>query len=152
MPQFEAEVILPRPVAEVFDFFCRPANLVRLSPPELNMQLLEAPERLGLGSRIVLKTRRWGIPQRMAAEITVFEPGVRFVDEQREGPFRRWVHGHHFETVPDGTRVTDRIEYEPPGGVLGLLLTGRLIERELKGMFDYRQQKLRELLGREGGG
>jgi ligand-binding SRPBCC domain-containing protein len=136
-----------RPVAEVFDFFAQPANLVRVSPPELHMRLVEGPERLALGSRITLKGRRWGIPHRVVSEVTAFEPGVRFVDEQRRGPFARWVHSHRFEAVPEGTLVHDQIEFEPPGGVLGLLITARRIESELAAIFAYREKKLRELLG-----
>jgi len=147
MPIFEAAMCFARPVAEVFAFFIRPANLLRVSPPELHMRLVEGPEQLQLGSRLTIAGRRWGLPQRMVSEVTVFEPNVRFVDEQREGPFRHWVHRHHFEAVADGTRVTDRIDYEPPGGALGLLITARFVERDLRWLFDYREQKLHELLG-----
>lgn len=146
MPVFEAEILLPRPLDFVFDFFCRPANLLALAPPELKMDLIEAPERIEQGSRIVLRTRRWGITQQLAGEVTVWEPGIRFVEEQREGPFRKWAHHHFFEEVGESTQVRDRIEYEGPGGALGLLMTARLIESELQQMFAYRQQKLQELM------
>lgn len=146
MPVFETSVLLPSPLDAVFDFFCRPANLVALAPPELNMKLIEAPERIELGSRIILQTRRWGITQRMVGEVTVWEPGTRFVEEQREGPFRKWVHHHLFEKVGESTRVRDRIEYEGPSGALGLLMPARMIESELQQMFAYRQNKLQELM------
>ena len=48
--------------------------------------LVEGPEQLSLGSRITVQGRRWGIPQRIVSEVTAFEPNVRFVDEQRQGP------------------------------------------------------------------
>jgi ligand-binding SRPBCC domain-containing protein len=147
MPFFEATVCLPRPVTEVFDFFIQPANLLRVTPPELHMRLVEGPERLQFGSRITFQGRRWGIPQRIVSEVTVFQPEVVFVDEQRRGPFRKWVHQHRFEALPDGTRLTDQIEFEPPGGVLGLLVTARVLERDLQWIYAYRQEKLVELLG-----
>lgn len=148
MPIFETQQTFARPVAEVFDFFCRAANLVRVSPPELHMVLEEGPEVLELDSRLTLKGRRWGVPQRIVSKVTAFEPGVSFTDEQVEGPFRRWKHTHSFEALPaGGTRTTDRIEFEPPGGALGFLVTARFIEKDLKWVFEYRQQKLRELLG-----
>src|SRR5262245_14986371 len=132
MPQFEAVQSFPLPPTEVFEFFRRPANLIRVSPPELHMKLVEGPERVELGSRLVLAGRRWGVPQRVVSEVTAFEMDAVFVDEQREGPFRKWVHTHRFEAIPGGCRVTDRVEYEPPGGMLGLVVNAGFVERDLR--------------------
>jgi ligand-binding SRPBCC domain-containing protein len=147
MPVFEASRNYPRFVQEVFDFFRQPANLVRVSPPELHMRLAEGPERLQLGSRITLLGRRWGVPQRVVSEVTAYELDVFFVDEQRHGPFRKWIHTHRFEAIPGGTRVVDRIEFEPPGGMLGLMVTAASIERDLQWVFEFRSGKLKEILG-----
>ena len=147
MPVFEASQVLLRPVEEVFTFFRDPANLVRISPPELHMRLVEGPALLELGSRIVFQGRRWGIPQRVVSEVTAYDPPTMFSDAQVEGPFRKWVHTHRFEAVAGGTRVSDRVEYEPPGGLLGLVARPSLIERDLKWIFEYRTRKLAELLG-----
>jgi ligand-binding SRPBCC domain-containing protein len=147
MPVFEASQIVPRPVAEVFAFFRDPTNLVKISPPELHMRLVEGPPQLERGSRIVLKGRRWGIPQRVVSEVTDFEPPRTFTDVQVEGPFGKWAHTHRFEEVPGGTRLADRIDYEPPGGLLGRVVTAAMIERDLRGVFEYRSGKIKELLG-----
>ena len=147
MPVFESSQDVSRPVAEVFAFFRDPAHLVRISPPELHMRLVEGPPLIELGSRVVLKGRRWGIPQNIVSEITAFDTPVTFTDTQVEGPFRKWVHTHRFEAVAGGTRVSDRVEYEPPGGLLGLVARPSLIERDLKWIFEYRTRKLAELLG-----
>jgi ligand-binding SRPBCC domain-containing protein len=149
MPVFEASQVLPWPVAEVFAFFRDPANLVKISPPELHLSLVEGPGQIALGSRVVFRGRRWGIPQRMVSDITAFDAPVTFTDAQVEGPFRKWVHTHLFEEVAGGTRVSDRIEYEPPGGLLGLVAKAAVIERDLKWIFEYRTKKLAELLGAE---
>ncbi len=147
MPVFTATQTFARPIAEVFDFFCRPANLPRVSPPELHMTVEQAPEQLTLGSRLVVKGRRWGLSQRVVSQVVEFEANVRFVDVQVEGPFRKFRHAHLFEALPDGgTRATDRIDYEKPGGALGLIATQAFIEKDLRWIFDYRRQKLAELL------
>src|SRR5258708_20377055 len=109
MPVFEASHEFPRPVAEVFAFFRDPANLVRISPPELHMRLVEGPPLIELGSRVVLKGRRWGIPQRVVSEITAFDPPVVFADTQVEGPFGKCVHTHRLEAVPEGTRLNHHV-------------------------------------------
>lgn len=145
MPRFEMVESLSVPLARVFDFFSRPANLIRISPPELHFQLLSAPERLTLGARVALQGRRWGLSQRIVSEVTVWEPEMHFVDEQREGPFKQWIHTHCFEALSEGgTRVTDHIDYETPGGMLGFVITRRAVERDLKWIFEYRRNKLIE--------
>lgn len=147
MPQFQSTQTFPRPLAEVFAFFQRLANLELITPPELNLRVEEGPDLLQLGSRLRLRARRWGVPQVILSEIVAFEPNVSFTDRQIEGPFRQWSHTHRFEEVPEGTRVTDVIEYEPPGGLLGLVVSAGMIDRDLTWIFDYRRRKLAELLG-----
>jgi ligand-binding SRPBCC domain-containing protein len=147
MPRFETAQTLARKIEEVFDFFRRPANILRISPPDLNLQILEAPELLELGSRIVLQARRWGIAQKLASKVTAFEVNARFVDELQEGPFRKWVQTHRFETIPEGTRLTYQVDFEPPGGILGMMMKASAIERDLQAVSAFRAQKLQELLG-----
>jgi ligand-binding SRPBCC domain-containing protein len=146
MPHFEKTTILACPVAEVFEFLSRPANLVEVTPPEFNMHLVEGPERLVLGARIVLQGRRWGFSQRVVSKITALEPDRLLVDEQIEGLFKKWIHSHRLEEIPGGTRMIDTIEFEPPGGVVGLLLSADTIQTELEDLFVYRTQKFKELL------
>jgi ligand-binding SRPBCC domain-containing protein len=146
MPVFEASQVFPQSLEAVFDFFILPANLVKVSPPELNMKLIDGPERLALGSRVTLDGRRWGISQRIVSEVIDFQPGVAFTDAQTKGPFRKWIHRHTFAAVPAGTEVRDRIEYEPPRGMLGLVATVARIEADLKWIFGFRQQQLALLL------
>jgi ligand-binding SRPBCC domain-containing protein len=147
MPVFESSQLIARPIEEVFAFFRAPANLVMLSPGELHLRVVEGPVLIELGSRLVLKGRRWGIPQRMVSEITAFEVPFTFTDTQIEGPLRRWVHAHRFGSVAGGTQISDRIEYEPPGGMLGFMVTASRLERDLRWIFEYRSQKLIELFG-----
>ena len=144
---FSAEITLARPIEEVFDFFRRPANRVELAPPDLDLRLAEAPIQIELGSRVVVKVRRWGLRQTLTAEVIGFEPPTRIVEEQRGGPFRRWVHSHTFSATGEGTRLVESIDYEPPGGALGLLMTAAVIESELRRLYDYRRQRLRERFG-----
>jgi ligand-binding SRPBCC domain-containing protein len=146
MPHVEASTVLPHPVARVFDFLSVPANLIEVTPPEFSLRLVEAPERLHLGARIVLQTRSWGFSQRLVSEVTAFEPDHLLVDEQREGPFRKWIHAHLLEVVPQGTRMTDRIEFEAPGGMLGWMLSAETIRHELQELFAYRERRFKELL------
>src|SRR5438132_1083397 len=147
MPVFERTTLIPRPSAEVFAFLCNPANLSQVTPPDLNMRLVEAPAQLALGAQIVLQTRRWGFAQRIVSKVTAFETNRLLADEQIEGPFKKWIHTHLLEEAAGGTRMTDRIEFEAPGGLLGLVFTQDAIEGELQELFEYRTQKFEELFG-----
>jgi ligand-binding SRPBCC domain-containing protein len=147
MATFERTIDVARPVAEVFDFFSRPANLIVMSPPDLHLKLVSGPERVQLGSRVKVQGGAWGFSLTVENEVTAFEPPHRFTDEQRQGPLGKWVHTHRFEEIPGGTRIVDRIEFASPTGMLGMLVTEDMIEKELEGVFEYREKKVRELLG-----
>jgi nitrate reductase alpha subunit len=49
------------------------------------------------GAIIDYKIRIRGFPVRWKTEITAWEPPFRFVDEQRKGPYRQWIHEHRME-------------------------------------------------------
>lgn len=146
MPVFIQETDLTCPPAKVWEFLIRPANLVAISPPELNVQLAEGPEVLHLAARVTVVGQRWGLTQRMVSEVTRWEPGFLFVDEHRESPLRKWIHTHRLEGTATGTRLTDQIDFEPPGGMLGFMVTARKVLQELEAMFEYRTRRLKELL------
>ena len=148
MPTFEMSECYVASPARVFALFRRPAEPPALAPPELHLRLEEAPDELRLGSRLMVRGRRWGVTQRMVSEITAFEEGTLIVEEQRQGPFRSWKHTQRFApSVEGGVCITDVIEYEPPGGVLGRLATVETIRQELERALAYRRERLAELLG-----
>src|SRR2546425_1123712 len=138
MPVFETSVMLTRPPAEVFAWFAQPAQVILTAPPELSLRLEEAPQRLSLGARTVIVGRRWGISHRSLLEVTAFEEGRLLVEEQRQGPFRRWVQTHEFEPAEGGTRLRITVTFEPPGGILGLTVTEGFVRRELEWVFAHR--------------
>ena len=67
-----------------------------------------------------------------------------FGDQQLKGPYQRWVHSHEFEDLGDCTRVLDHVEYAVPGGSF---VERQLVRPELERIFDYRTERLLELLG-----
>src|SRR5689334_22115207 len=142
MPLFDASVVLTREPAVVFDWFSQPALMIATAPPELALRLIQAPERLSLGARVALAGRRWGVPHPATMEVTGFEPPSLLVEEQRQGPFRRWVPTHRFEPVNEGTLLKVRVDFEPPGGILGLTVTEAYVRRELEWIFAHRAERL----------
>jgi ligand-binding SRPBCC domain-containing protein len=150
MPQFVFSGVYPQPVSRVFAVFCRPANRVRLASTKLNMQLLAGPDCLRKGSRLTFRVRRYGLSQTIELEVTAFTPEEILIEEQVRGPFRSWRQCYRVETTPEGgTLLRETIEYEPPGGLLGLQITAKVIERDLRELYEQREPLLRQLLSDE---
>jgi ligand-binding SRPBCC domain-containing protein len=166
---FMTEQWVPFPVGRVFAFFADPQNLPRLMPAWQDARIdsleLHGPKGLqlpsdhgishvaGPGSRILLSFRPAPLSPirlRWLALIDEYVIDHHFCDLQVTGPFRYWRHCHlvnaemHGEVA--GTRVTDVVDYEWPGGSAIDLLGGRLQIRQL---FRSRQRKFLRLLGKE---
>jgi ligand-binding SRPBCC domain-containing protein len=141
--RFTSELWLPRPRDEVFQFFSDAANLEELTPPWLHFEIQTPTIVLRPGVRIDYRLRLYGVPLRWQSEITRWEPPDLFVDEQRRGPYRRWVHTHAFADERGGTRVSDAVEFEVPFG----WLAGGLVMRDVRRIFAFRAQALEKRFG-----
>jgi ligand-binding SRPBCC domain-containing protein len=138
---------LPRPRAAVFPFFADAANLEAITPPWLGFRILTpGPIVMGPGTLIDYRIRWRFVPLRWRTAITVWEPPVRFVDEQVRGPYRLWRHTHTFAEVSGGTAMTDVVEYALPLGPLGRLMHRFIVERDLAAIFDYRREQVLKLV------
>ena len=139
-----AECVLPRPLDEVFDFFSKAENLEKLTPPWMHFKIITpTPVEMRVGTIIDYRIKVRYMPLKWRSEITVWEPGVRFVDEQRRGPYRYWRHEHRFAEVDGGTQVVDHIEYGVPGGSL---VHRTMVRPDLVKIFAYRETQQRKLL------
>lgn len=140
------ELWLPHQPQDVFPFFADAFNLERLTPPSLGFQVLTPPPiEMKVGTLIDYRVRLRGIPMRWQSEITEWEPPHRFVDEQRRGPYRMWIHEHTFTSQDGGTMAKDTVQY----AVLGGAIVQRLfVASELKRIFQYRNAALKDHFSR----
>jgi ligand-binding SRPBCC domain-containing protein len=146
----ETQLWLPRPVSEVFSFFADAGNLQELTPPWLNFQILTPrPIEMGEGTIIDYKLYIRGIPIRWQSEITVWDPPTRFIDKQRRGPYRLWVHEHPFREEDGGTVVEDSVRYATLGGAF---INWLVVRPDLDGIFDYRHRRLLNIFVRHHSG
>jgi ligand-binding SRPBCC domain-containing protein len=137
--RFECEQRLPAPRDDVFRFFADAANLEAITPPWLRFEVLTPPPiHIECGRLIDYRLRLHGLPIRWQSEITLWEPPLRFVDEQRRGPYRRWVHTHTFVAEDDSTLVRDSVEFDL---LLAPLVTW-FVRRDLFRIFAYRRHIL----------
>ena len=138
--KLEKRSAMPATAAELFTWHARERSFERLNPP-FDPVVLESREGRGLdvGTRVAVRVRLGPIEQRWVAEHTALEPPRMFRDEQRTGPFKRWVHTHH---LADG-ELFDEIDWETPLGAMHGLV-GAKLERA----FAYRHAVTRADLSR----
>lgn len=150
MPTFtlDSQQFVPRPIAEVFSFFADATNLQRLTPPWLHFNVLTpAPIEMKADALIDYKLRVHGLPLRWRTRIVEWQPPHRFVDEQIRGPYRLWRHLHTFEERDGGTLMRDRVEYAVVGG---RVVNALFIRPDLRRIFKYRADAMREVFGAAG--
>jgi hypothetical protein len=143
--ELRREQWFPRPLEQVFAFFADARNLEAITPPWLGFEVLTpAPIEMRPGALIDYRLRLHGVRLGWKTEITVWQPPHRFVDEQRHGPYREWVHEHTFAVRDGGSLVGDHVRYRVPGG---RLVHELFVRREVERIFDYRRERLAQLLG-----
>ena len=147
MPLFRlhAQQLVPRPLDEVFAFFADARNLETITPPWLRFKILTPGViEMAVGTRIDYRLRLRGLPVRWQSEITAWDPPHRFVDEQRRGPYRQWIHEHRLSEVDGGTLCEDHVRYSVVGG---RLVNRLFVVRDLERIFAYRRDTVERVLG-----
>ncbi len=146
-----SEQVVGAPLDRVFAFFADAGNLETLTPEFLRFRILSPrPIAMHTGTLIDYSIRLYGVPMRWRSRITVWEPGVRFVDEQVKGPYSLWVHEHTFEAVRDerggeATRVRDVVRYAAP---LDWLSHRWFVRPNLGRIFAYRRGAIERVFSR----
>jgi ligand-binding SRPBCC domain-containing protein len=155
--RFEHWVSAPR--ERVFRFFAAPANLPRLTPPELRLDIasmeLVAPKDgpaetgfAGAGSKIVVSFRPPFSPLRFAheAEITSYQWCDHFQDEHSSW-YQVWKHRHEFESAEcDGLEATLVRDIVWVHVLLQPLAYPMVVRPMLRKMFAWRQRELERLI------
>lgn len=139
---------LPGAPDDVFPFFADARNLEAITPPLLAFRMLTPePSEMAAGTLLRYRLRVRGVPINWLTEIAEWDPPHRFVDRQLEGPYSLWQHTHTF--ADDGAGATimrDVVRYALPLGGLGEIAHRLLVRRDLEQIFDYRAQRVFELL------
>ena len=142
--EFKSELWLRLPPEKVFLLFADASNLQAITPPWLNFKIVTpAPITMHAGTLIDYQLRLHGVPLRWRTRINVWQPPVRFVDEQIRGPYRQWIHEHTFEPHDGGTLCRDVVRY----AVLFDFLAHRwLVRPDIEKIFRFRSSSSQGLL------
>ena len=148
MHQLTRTTLLPGRLPDVFAFFKNPRNLETITPLWLGFRIIStSDDAVREGTRIRYRLRLHGIPMAWESRITEYADDSHFADEQIRGPYARWYHRHIFRAVPGGVEMTDAAEYRLPLGVLGRLVHWLVVRRQLRAIFDYRNQVIAKQFG-----
>lgn len=145
----ERKQIIERPRKEVFEFFADAGNLERITPPELNFQIITPqPIDIKKGTLIDYQLKLRGIPITWKTEITQWNPPHDFIDSALKSPYKQWIHLHTFEEGANGeTIMRDIVRYRLPFEPLGDI-AHFYVKKELAYIFDYRYKVIEEIFGK----
>lgn len=147
MQRFEYTQFVPASLDVVWDFFSSPANLSKITPPEMGFIITSPkPAEMYAGMLITYKVRpALGIKLGWVTEITQINHRKYFIDEQRRGPYSIWHHEHHFKEVKGGVEMRDILYYAIPFGFLGKIANLIFVRNKVKQIFSFRKKLIEEL-------
>lgn len=145
MPTLIARSTFSADAPTLFAWHERPGAFQRLTPPWREIRLISQAGGIRDGGSVVFRSRAGLLPFTWHAVHRDFLPGRRFVDEQRKGPFARWVHTHEVTPgVMSGTAVlTDTVEFALPNHSLAWRFAGAGMKRDLERMFAFRHARVK---------
>lgn len=158
MATYTRETRVHAPFSEVWAFHSDERGLVALTPDWMNLEVEHVvgpdgesnPEVLEEGARIEATMRPLGVGPRQSWTSVIAERGeadgsAYFIDTMEDGPFPHWEHTHRFFADGDDTIVSDRIEYQLPGGRIGETVSPLAVVG-FEPMFRYRHRTTKQLL------
>lgn len=142
------EIEVSAPLMDVWDFISHPANLDRITPGDMEFQIVSrVPEKMFNGLLIEYRVRLPFIGWKVwVSELKHIDPGVSFVDEQRIGPYRFWYHEHRIEPSGGCVKIIDHVSYEVPLGILGKMAHPLFVRPLLERIFQHREKMFHTLL------
>ncbi|TNC20483.1 SRPBCC family protein [Amycolatopsis alkalitolerans] len=123
MWQIEDEIVIARPVGEVFDFVADETNEPAYNPGMVRAEKVTAGP-LGVGTRFVTTMKTWGRPLRGQVEYTAFDRPARLssVTQMANTEITGTL---TFQPVPAGTRLHWSWQLRPHGAAKLLALALR---------------------------
>lgn len=142
---FEAEVIIHRPVAEVFAFLSD-IDQIPLWVAEMEEIRPTSPGSVAVGSTFDGDAHFLGRRLTSGHVVTAYEPERLFAYRASGGPLPGTL-SYRFEPVAEGTRVTVGAEVEPGGA---FRLAGPLLRRAGRRMYGRSLERLKGIVEGEG--
>src|SRR5690349_7241931 len=146
MAKIELTTIINAPIDRCFDL-ARSIDLHKVSTEGTEEEAIAGVTSglIGLGEQVTWRARHFGIRQTLTSRITAFQSPIHFRDEMIQGAFKMIKHDHLFEASGDKTFMRDKLYFESPGGILGLLFNRLVLEKYLRNLLIRRNQMIKNV-------
>lgn len=147
---FERKQVIDTDIETAWRFFSDPANLVKITPKDMDFRITSPLVDEICGGEIITYTVRplFGIKVNWVTEITHLQKPHFFVDEQRFGPYRFWHHQHRFREVDGGIEVHDTVSYMLLHEQLATIVNAIFVAPRLKKIFDHRENAINTIFSK----
>ena len=134
------------PIETVFDI-ARNIDIHQLSAVKSNEKAIDGKTSglIELNETVTWSGKHFGLQLLHKSRITHFKFPSYFVDEMEEGHFKSFKHEHFFQVENEFTVMIDRLEYETPLGILGLLFDKIILKKYLTNFIKTRNKILKNL-------
>lgn len=139
---FQFKTQLNADASDVFEWHKRPGAFEALSPPWMDVKVLERSGGIRDGGKVALEVSCGPVKLRWKLEHRNYVEGKQFQDVQIAGPFDKWTHTHSFQDTNGGCVLEDSIEFRMPWMTVPGLPVAQVFMSELQRMFNYRQDVL----------
>ena len=121
------------------------SNFLLITDPELEIEIIESPEVVTAGEEISFSIVTSGFRQVLRHRWTTVTDS-QIVAEQVMGPTQSWHHAQTILAAAGGCSLEETITFEPPGGMLGFVVTEDGILESLSTGTAIRHQLIAEQL------
>lgn len=145
---YKTEQFLSTDINTAWNFFSSAKNLARITPPELDFNILTALAEKDIYQGMLIEyTIRplFGILLNWQTQILTIKKPEMFIDKQLKGPYKIWEHTHEFIQTEKGVLMKDSVKYLLPFGILGNIAHSLFVRRKIERIFNYRKQVLNKI-------
>jgi ligand-binding SRPBCC domain-containing protein len=140
---FESSTPVATTPETLYEFHENPENMRLIAPSTLTVQEIDCEKQARPGGTFRIRARQFGLPIRWTGQWEKAEAPSVLVDTALSSPFAIWRHSHIFSAHPEGSLLTDRVEYLLKGGLAGRIVSRCILPLVFAGMFRSRHEATR---------
>ncbi len=132
---------MPLRSQDVFEWHAKPGAFERLSPPWVDMEVLERTGGVEDGAQVELLIKQGPAQISWRLAHKDFIVGRQFKDYQLSGPFAFWEQLHSCEPIDNSSSILrDSVEFELPFSMVSNIVAAPMVAYELRRLFRYRHR------------
>jgi len=144
MEKIILETYIEAPIERVFDL-SRSIDLHKISTKGTKEEAIAGKTSglIELNETVTWKAKHLGVFQKLTVIVTKLERPYIFEDKMIKGAFSEMKHSHKFETVKNGTKMTDIFEFKSPFGIIGRLANLLFLKNYMTKFLEIKNEELK---------